>query len=159
VRAVASLAGVNERTVYRYFANERELHDEVMHRLEQQSGIDLNEFRLGDVVDATARILGAVSAHPLERRAPLDPTLAETGERTREALRRAVAGEADRWSPSEQAVGAAMLDVLWSVASYERLTVDWQLDQEQIVDGVTWVVDLIKRAIEDGHRPGASTEA
>ena len=35
VRAVANRAGVNERTVYRYFGNERGLRDAVMHRLEE----------------------------------------------------------------------------------------------------------------------------
>jgi len=34
VRGVADQAGVNERTVYRYFGNERGLRDAVMHRLE-----------------------------------------------------------------------------------------------------------------------------
>ncbi len=35
IRCVAERAGVNERTVYRYFGNERGLRDAVMHRLEQ----------------------------------------------------------------------------------------------------------------------------
>ena len=39
LRAVAERAGVNERTVYRHFANERALRDAVMHRLEEEAGI------------------------------------------------------------------------------------------------------------------------
>ncbi|HEY6471863.1 MAG TPA: helix-turn-helix domain-containing protein, partial [Acidimicrobiales bacterium] len=41
IRGVAEVAGVNERTVYRYFGNERGLRGAVMHRLEQTAGIDL----------------------------------------------------------------------------------------------------------------------
>ena len=49
VRAVAERAGVNERTVYRHFGNERGLHDAVMHRLEEEAGIDLEGMQLGDI--------------------------------------------------------------------------------------------------------------
>jgi AcrR family transcriptional regulator len=154
IRAVAKRAGVNERTVYRHFENERGLRDEVMRRLEQKAGIDLTELRLEDVADVTARILGTVSAHPLPARAPMDPTLSETGGRTREALRRVVAEKTEGWSESDQQVAAGMIDVLWAVAAYERLAVDWQLDQEQATSGITWVVRLIEEAIRDGRRPG-----
>src|ERR1700730_15204767 len=41
VRAVAERAGVNERTVYRYYGRERGLRDALMHRNEQEAGIDL----------------------------------------------------------------------------------------------------------------------
>ena len=41
IRAVAEEAGVNERTVYRHFVNEQGLHDAVMHRFEEEAGIDL----------------------------------------------------------------------------------------------------------------------
>lgn len=155
VRAVAERAGVNERTVYRHFDNERGLRDEVMRRLEQQAGIDLSELRLEDVADVTARILGTVAAHPIEPRAPMDPTLSETGGRTREALRRAVAARTDGWSASDQEVAAGMIDVLWAVAAYERLAVDWELDGDEATAGITWVVGLIEEAIRDGRRPGA----
>ena len=37
-RAVAEQAGVTERTVYRYFAGERELRDAVMERMEHDGG-------------------------------------------------------------------------------------------------------------------------
>ena len=49
VRAVAERAGVNERTVYRHFGNERGLRDAVMHRLEEEAGIDLEGMQLGDI--------------------------------------------------------------------------------------------------------------
>ena len=153
IRAVAERAGVNERTVYRHFANERHLRDAVMHRLEQETGIDLANLRLEDISDVAARIFRLVSLHPLEPRAPLDPTLAEANQRQHDALLGAVAAHARRWPPSERAVAAGMFDVLWSVAAYERLVVDWHLDREQAIRGITWVIGLIEEAIREGGRP------
>ncbi len=46
IRGVAERAGVNERTVYRYFGNERGLRDAVMQRLEEEAGIDLAGMRV-----------------------------------------------------------------------------------------------------------------
>ena len=46
-----------------------------------------------------------------------------------------------------------MFDVLWSVASYERLVVDWQLDREQAIRGITWVIGLVEEAVRKGRRP------
>ena len=43
-----------------------------------------------------------------------------------------------------------MLDVLWSVASYERLVVDWELDAPDAVNGVTWAIGLVVDAIKSG---------
>ena len=64
---------MNERTVYRHFANERALRDAVMHRLEEEAGIDLTGLRLEDVADVAARIFEHVSAYPRKARPPLDP--------------------------------------------------------------------------------------
>ena len=51
-------------------------------------------------------------------------------------------------------VAAAMFDVLWAVAAYERLAVDWQLDRDEAIRGITWVMGLIRDAIVEGRRPG-----
>ena len=40
---------------------------------------------------------------------------------------------------------AAVLDVLWSVGAYERLTADWQMDHEQAVRTLTWAIGLVDR--------------
>ena len=45
---------------------------------------------------------------------------------------------------------AAVLDVLWSVASYERLVVDWQVDRAEATRGITWVIGLVRNAIAAG---------
>ena len=153
VRAVAERAGVNERTVYRHFANERGLRDAVMHRLEEEAGIDLAGLRLEDVADVAARIFEHVSSYPLEPRPPLDPTLTEAGQRQRKALLGAVAARTARWPEADRVVAAAMFDVLWSVASYERLVVDWQLDRKQVIRGITWVIRLVEEAVREGRRP------
>ena len=153
VRAVAERAGVNQRTVYRHFANERALRDAVMHRLEAEAGIDLATMRLADVAEVTARIFRHVSSYPLAPRRRVDPTLSEAGQRQRKALLDAVAARTARWPPADRLVAAAMFDVLWSVASYERLVVDWQLDHKQVIRGITWVVKLVEEAIRKGRRP------
>jgi len=153
IRAVAERAGVNERTVYRHFANERALRDEVMHHLEQKVGVDLARMRLEDVAGAAARIFEHLSAYPLDRRRPLDPTLIEANRRQHDALLAAVEHDAARWPETDRTVAAATLDVLWSVASYERIVVDWQLDHDDAIRAITWVIGLVEEAIREGRRP------
>ena len=153
VRAVAERAGVNQRTVYRHFVNERGLRDAVMHRLEEEAGINLAGLRIEDVADAAVRIFEHVSSYPLEPRPPLDPTLTQAGQRRRKALLGAVAARTAGWREADRVVAAAMFDVLWSVASYERLVVDWPLDREQAIRGISWVIRLVEEAVLKGRRP------
>jgi hypothetical protein len=104
--------------------------------------------------DVAARIFEHVSSYPLEPRRRLDPTLSEAGQRQRSALLDAVEARTAQWPSADRLVAAAMFDVLWSVASYERLVVDWQLDRERAIRGITWVVGLIEEAVRKGRRPG-----
>jgi len=151
VRAVAERAGVSERTVYRQFGSERGLRDAVMHRMEEQAGIDLTSLRLEDVAEYTARTLRHVSAYPRPPRPDLDPTLTDANQRQHDALVRAVTAESEDWSEPDRVLAAAVLDVLWSVASYERLTDDWQLSPDDAVEGLTWAVRLVQDAIAKGE--------
>ncbi len=155
IRAVAERAGVNERTVYRHFANEQGLHDAVMHRLEEEAGIELRGMQLDEVAGVAARIFEHVSSFPPDARPPLDPTLQEAKRRQQEALLAAVAGRAATWSEADRRLAAGVLDVLWSVASYERLVVDWQVDRSEATRGITWVIGLVRNAIaaEGGELP------
>ena len=153
VRSVAERAHVNQRTVYRHFANERELRDAVMARLEQEAGVALEGLALEDIQRHTARILEYVSSFPLESRTPDDPTLLGAHRRQRDSLTAAVSAEARTWTDGDRVIAAAMLDVLWSVASYERLVVDWDLDPQAAITGVTWVIGLVEAAIRRGDRP------
>ncbi len=159
IRGVAEQAGVNERTVYRYFGNERGLRDAVMQRLEQEAGIDLDGMELGDVADMAARILTHVSSYPLRPKPPLDPTLADANLRQRSALFAALAESTARWSEMERHAVAALLDVLWSVATYERLVSDWEMDSDEAIRVVTWAIDLITTAVRGGQQPRQPTDS
>jgi AcrR family transcriptional regulator len=153
IRAVAERAGVNERTVYRHFANERALRDAVLHRLEAQAGIDLAKVRLDNIADVAARLFRHVSSYPLEQRPPLDPTLAEASQRQHEALLGAMAERAPEWSSGDRYAAAAMFDVLWSVGAYQRLVLEWQLDSEEAIRAITWVIGLLQQAVGADERP------
>jgi AcrR family transcriptional regulator len=142
IRAVAEQAGVNERTVYRHFTNEQGLHDAVMHQFEDDAGIELRGMRLEDVADVAARIFAHVSSYPPDARQPLDAK-----QRQHDALLAAVAARAGTWSAGDRMVAAAVLDVLWSVASYERMVVDWQIEPTEVARGISWVIGLIRQAI------------
>jgi AcrR family transcriptional regulator len=153
IRGVAERAGVNERTVFRHFSNERALRDAVMHRLEGESGIDLANLRFDGIQAATVRMLQLVGSHPLERRPALDPTLADASRRQHEALLHAVEEATSGWPAADRTLAAAMFDVLWSVGAYERLVVDWQLEGDDAIRGITWLMSLLEGAITDGQRP------
>ncbi len=154
VRAVAERAGVNERTVYRYFGSERGLRDAVMHRNEQEAGIELAGMELEDIATVATQIFDHVAQYPREPRPPLDPTLTAAKERQHEALLGAIADGAGPRSDEDRRVVAAMFDVLWSVASYERLVVGWGIDHQRAVQGIAWVIGLVEQAVRDGGGPG-----
>jgi AcrR family transcriptional regulator len=156
VRGVAEQAGVNERTVYRYFGNERGLRDAVMHRLEQEAGIELEGMRLHDVGDIAARILSHVSSYPRRADPPQDPTLTDAHRRQRTALLDALDDWTTEWPDSERRSVAGLLDVLWSVASYERLVSDWELDDAQAIRALTWAISLVQDAVRNGGSPSSS---
>ncbi len=153
VRDVAERAGVSERTVYRHFASERELRDAVFARLEDESGLVLEGLGLDELQQFTERVLRYVSSFPLEPRTTRDPTLLAAHGRQREALLNAVGRGNGRWSVRDRTIAAAVLDVLWSVASYERLVADWHLEPNDAVKGVTWAIGLVEDAIREGRRP------
>jgi len=153
VRAVAERAGVNERTVYRHFENERELREAVMARHQGEAGVDLAGLDLTNLEEITKRILSYVSKFPLEPRIQPDATLTAAGKRQREALLGAVAPETGDWTKSDRILAAAVLDVLWSVASYERLVADWGITPKDAIRGVTWVMGLVEDAIREDRRP------
>jgi AcrR family transcriptional regulator len=156
VRRVAERAGVTARTVYRHFASEQELRDAVMARQEREAGVELEGLRLEDVQKHAARVLEYVSSFPLEPRTHLrDATLSRAHARQREALLAAVSRMTSEWSETDRTIAAGVLDVLWSVVSYERLVADWGLPPEQAKRSATWVIGLVVEAIRRGRRPSA----
>jgi AcrR family transcriptional regulator len=156
IGAVAERAGVNRRTVYRHFASERELRDAVMEHQTSESGVDITSLRLDGVADAATRILRYVSERPMEARPQLDPTLAAASRRQHDALLTAVEEHAAPWSSCDRTLAAATLDVLWSVASYERLVNEWQLERDDAIGAITWAIGLVEAAIGDDRRPSRS---
>jgi len=155
VGSVAERAGVNMRTVYRHFGGERGLRDAVFARLEEESGVVLEGLDLDELRPFTEQLLHYVSSFPLEPRTTRDPTLMAAHGRQRETLLAAVGRANSAWSAGDRTIAAAMLDVLWSVGSYERLVADWDLDPKEAVKGVTWTIALIEDAIRQGRRPHA----
>jgi len=156
VRAAAERAGVNERTVYRYFATERELRDAVLERFEEESGVDVEGLALDDVAAVTKRMLEYVSSFPIAPRTPRDDTVAAANARQRAALLAALEPHTESWSPADRAVAASVLDVLWSVVSYERMVVDWELAPEDAIRGLTWAIELVESAVRAGAAPRAT---
>ena len=59
------------------------------------------------------------------------------------------------WSQIDRTIAAGLLDVLWSVMSYERLVAEWNLTPEQATRGITWVIGLVEEAIRRGRRPSS----
>lgn len=153
--AVADRAGINKTTVYRHFPTERELHDAIMHRLEDEAGISYEGLDLEDINPLIARAfaqLPSFSARPETDADPAVPTFT-ADRRRRDALLRAVTPATTGWSSEQRRMAAAVLDLLWSKTSHERLTEAWNFDGDQAVQAVTWGIDLLVEAIRDGHRP------
>jgi AcrR family transcriptional regulator len=159
IRAVADEAGVNERTVYRYFSNERGLRDAVMRHMEEEAGIELSGLGLEDIAEVARRIFTQVSSFQFEPRPPLEPTLTEASLRQREALHDALAPWTADWAAEDAAAVAALFDVLWSVGAYERLVADWQLDRERATEVLTWAIGLVADAVRRDDHPTSGGQA
>lgn len=153
VRSVAKRAGVNERTVYRHFSNERELHEAVMRRLQEEAGDPLDGLTLDRFPAVVADLFAYLSSFAITPRTTTDPTFVAVDERRRRALVEAVEPSTDGWSETEREMAAALLDALWSVSAYERLVAVWGLDTAEATQAMTGLVDLLVGAIRDGRRP------
>jgi AcrR family transcriptional regulator len=151
--AVADRAGVNERTVYRYFSREQDLQAAVMKRLEDEADMSLEGMRLDDVRDVASRSLHFFSSFPLQPRTPRTTAHNDADRTRRDALIIAVNAAAAGWSPADRTSAAAALDLLWSLVSYERLVTAWELDPDQANTTITWVIGLVEAAIRAGHPP------
>ncbi|CUU58497.1 regulatory protein, tetR family [Parafrankia irregularis] len=153
VRAVARRAGVSETTVYRHFATDRRLHEAVMRRLEEEADIELEDLQLDTFDDLIRRMFTYLASFPISPPTQDDPTFAAADERRRAALIAAVTESADGWSDEDRETAAAMLDVLWSVPSFERLTTVWHFDADRATNAATWLVRLVRAAVREGLGP------
>lgn len=158
VRAVASRAGVHERTVHRHFATERELRAAVLQRLVEESGVDIEGMRLDDLPSHVSRLFSYLGS--FAREAPRRPegVLAELDERRTNALLDTVRAAAPDASDAELRRLAALIDVLWGMPTYRRLLDDWGLDPQQAADSVGWLIGLLSDAVRDGRRPGSADD-
>jgi AcrR family transcriptional regulator len=154
-RAVAERAGVSERTVYRHFPSERHLHDAVMRRLEDDAGISYADVGLTDVPEATARVFASLHRFAAEQslQGPSDLTFVGADQRRRDALIRAVAVCAPHWSGDQRTAIAALLDVLWSPLTYERLIRSWKLDDTRAIAAVQWLITKLVDAVDKDQPP------
>jgi AcrR family transcriptional regulator len=153
-RAVAERAGVGERTVYRHFASEHALHEAVMQRLYQESGIDYEGLTIEGVSKIGARIFESMSTFAAPAWAEInDEVFLAEDERRRAALVDAVQTAAPDWSEEERTRAAAALDVLWTAPSYQRLVTGWQLDADDASGVVDWMISLIVDAVREGNAP------
>ena len=152
-RAVAERAGVSERTVYRHFATERELRDAVMRHLEEEAGVSYEGLVLGELAEVTALVFSSRGSFAASPMIVDDPTFVAEDQLRRDALRDAVAAVASEWTDIERDQAAGLLDVLWSVPSFERLITQWGLGTEDATDTITWALDLVVAAIHAGQPP------
>jgi AcrR family transcriptional regulator len=155
-RAVAERAGVSERTVYRHFATERALHDAVMQRLTEEAGVAYGGLSLDGVADSAARVFAALSsftASPWAMGEMDDPTFVSLDEVRRRSLLDAVTRSSSGWSAADRETVAGVLDVLWSVPSFERLVAQWRLDPDRATAAIGWVIGLVVDAVRSGKPP------
>ena len=155
--AVAARASVGTRTVYRHFPTERDLHGAIIAKLQQEAGGAVYEgLALGDVARVTARMHGSVGSYAITQwgaDVPLQPALAEVDAHRREALSHAVEQVAGAWPAADQAMAAAVLDVLWNLPAYERLRTAWKLEGAAATTAITWAIRIIEEAIRSGRLP------
>jgi AcrR family transcriptional regulator len=151
-RSVAERAGVSERTVYRHFETEQELHRAVMRQLEHEAGITYEGLRLQELSDVTARVFAARMSFAAAA-VVAEPPFVDEDRQRRRALLDAVSPLTGDWSDTERQMAAGMLDAIWAIPSYERLLVMWELAPDDATQAVIWVIGLVVQAIQDGRRP------
>ncbi|MFA5939472.1 MAG: TetR/AcrR family transcriptional regulator [Sinimarinibacterium sp.] len=154
-KAVGRRAGISERTVHRYFATERALRDAIQQRLAQECGMPMDKLELSEFAGLTAHLYRYLSAFPSGQKPALDPGLAALDVQRRRMLLAAVARASRGWTESEQEMVAAMLDLFWTPTYFERLGSAWQLDQERATRALSWVINLVEKAIQTGQKPGS----
>lgn len=154
-RAVAQSAGVSESSVYRHFANERELHDAVMQRLGEQAGVTYEAVTLDEVADVAGRVFAAMSGFAASAWTQQvdDPTFTTIDRMRGRALSDAVAAAAPRWSPRERDAAAGLLDVLWSPVSFERLMAGWHMSPERATEVIRWAIGLVVDSVRNAAAP------
>ncbi len=152
-KAVGERAGVSERTVHRHFSSERALRDAVLQGLVAESGVDLGSLKLSRFDDVVVTMFEYLSSFAVAPDITLDPSQSKMDETRKAALLDAVEEAAPTWSPQEQTMVAAVLDMLWQPATHDRLKLAWDLDADQFPRVISWFTGLIQDALDKGNKP------
>lgn len=132
-KTVADAAGVSERTVYRHFPTQRDLHEALMVRINEDAEISYEDLAIDDVAELAGRLFTSLST--FVRALDAQPRPSEA----------AIAMNRERMQALVDACGgdrrlAALLDVLWSTEAYERLSSIWRMPTDDAIDSVTWAI-------------------
>jgi AcrR family transcriptional regulator len=154
VRAIAEQAGVSDRTVYRHFATERQLHEALGRHLEAEAGVYYEGAQLNELGAITERVFTSLPSYAASPIFSIrEASFGSGDERRRAALLQAVEKFTSSWAEQERRMAAAMLDVLWSPTSYERLVTRWGFDTATATRAVTQTIDVLTQAVRSGKRP------
>jgi AcrR family transcriptional regulator len=153
IQAVADQAGVSRRTVYRHFASQAALHGALADRLMDEAGVSYERLTLDDLPEVTARVFSAVAKFAATPWAVVPASFPALDADRLDAIRSAVDAEVPEWDDGDRTMGAAALDVVWSVASYEILLRDWKLPPADAVRVQRWLHELVTGALRAGERP------
>jgi len=152
-KAVGERAGVSERTVQRHFTSEQSLRGAVLHRLVEESGVNLEQLKLVDFDDVIIGMFKYLSSFAVEPNVSLDPALAKLDELRRASLVEAVQETVPSWSRREQEMIAAVLDMLWQPATQDRLKLAWGVDTDDFTRLIRWFTALVRDALAQGNKP------
>ncbi len=158
VRAVAARAGVHERTVHRHFPTERDLRAALLQRLVEESGVTVEGLQLQELPDHVEQLFSYLATFSSSIPRQPDAVLQALDERRKAAILATVGESADGLSEEAQRTVAAVVDVLWGLESYRRLTNGWGFDGSEAARGVNWVLGLIRDAVQQGRGPGSSDD-
>jgi AcrR family transcriptional regulator len=152
-KAVGDHAGISERTVRRYFSTESKLRDAVLERLVQESGVALDSLALDNFASNIALMFRYLQSFAVEKTVASDPSFEALDKKRMLALKAAVARATPTWSSEQQETVSAILDILWQPALYERLTSQWAFDTDRAASTISWLIDLLKLAIQQNLAP------
>lgn len=152
-KAVGDHAGLSERTVRRYFSSESKLRDAVLERLVEESGVSLDSLGLDNFASNVTLMFRYLQSFAVEKAATQDPSFEALDKKRMSALKIAVARATPNWSSEQQETVSAILDILWQPELYERLTTRWEFDTDRSASTISWLIDLIKLAIQQNHAP------
>jgi len=155
-RSVAVRAGVSERTVYRHFPSEFALRDAIAGRLELQAGVSYEGLSIDQVTALALRVFSSMP--PCGSRGKREVTAPTSDRRRQDGILSAVTGTATGWSGREQRLVAAVLDVLCSMPTFERLTSKWRMDGLDVLAACEWAVGLVVDGIRNDRRPTNADE-